>query len=207
MAFPDRRLYLLFTPALCSLDPRATLERALQGGVDLVQWRTAQPDPRGLQRCREICAAAGVPVLVNDDVMLAVRSRAHGAHVGQDDMPAAAARRLLGDRWLGVSTHDQPQIARAVADGADYLGFGPCFPTATKGYAEGQPPAAIAAAAMAAAAAGLPLFAIGGITAANLPQLLALGVRRIAVSSAVLAAAAPDAAAAELRALLEPARC
>ena len=198
MAFPDCRLYLLFTPALCTADPRATLERALAGGVDLVQWRVQEPDPSGLRRCREICGAAGVPVVVNDDVMLALRSRAHGAHVGQDDMPAAAARRVLDHRWLGVSTHDVAQLKLAVAAGADYVGFGPCFPTATKGYDQGQKPEAIADAVAAARALAVPLFAIGGITADNLPQLQRLGVMRIAVSSTILKAADPRAAAAEL---------
>lgn len=207
MAFPDSRLYLLFTPALCVGDPRRTLEQALAAGVDLVQWRVAAPDADGLQRCREICSARSVPVLVNDDVMLAVRSRAHGAHVGADDMPAAAARRLLGDRWLGVSTHDLAQIRAAVDSGADYIGFGPCFPTATKGYAEGQPDAAIAAAVAAATAAALPLFAIGGITADNLPRLRRLGVQRIAVSAAILQAADPFAATTALcQQLRRPAR-
>jgi thiamine-phosphate pyrophosphorylase len=109
------------------------------------------------------------------------------------------ARRLLEHRWLGISTHDSAQIETAVRDGADYVGFGPCFPTATKGYESGLPAAAIEAAA---ASCPLPLFAIGGINAATLPELRPLGIRRIAVSSAILAADDPAAAAAELRSQL-----
>jgi thiamine-phosphate diphosphorylase len=140
--------------------------------------------------------------VVNDDVMLAVRSGVHGAHVGQGDLPAAAARKLLVEQWLGVSTHDVAQIQAAAQDGADYVGFGPCHPTATKGYAEGQPTAAIAAAVEAAERLGLPLFAIGGITVDNLLPLRRLGVDRIAVSSSILQATDPRAATRALRTLL-----
>lgn len=199
MHFPARRLYLLFTPASCAGDPRRTLEGALAGGVDLVQWRVKEPDDEGFRRCRDICAERSVPLLVNDDVMLAVRGRAHGAHIGQDDMPVEVARRLLDGQWLGVSTHDVAQIRAAVHAGADYVGFGPCFPTATKGYGDGVARDLLEEAV---ATCPLPLFAIGGITAANLPALRRLGVRRIAVSSAILAAPDPAAAARALRELL-----
>ncbi|HEX5053461.1 MAG TPA: thiamine phosphate synthase [Planctomycetota bacterium] len=198
MPFPRSRLYLLFTPALCNGDPWQVLARALDGGVDAVQWRVAREDRPGFERCRESCRAARVPLLVNDDVMLAVRGQVQGAHVGQTDIPAHAARRLLADRWLGVSTHNVVQITEAVAAGADYVGFGPCHATATKGYEHGKSPAEIEAAVSHAAARGVPLFAIGGINAENLPGLLGLGVERIAVSSSILQSDDPRAAAAEL---------
>ena len=201
MSFPGR-LYLLFTPSLCRQDPWATLSGAISGGVDLVQWRCKEPDPSGYLRCRDLCRRRGVPLLVNDDVMLAVRSQAHGAHVGQDDLPAEAARKLLDDQWLGISTHDPKQIAAAAANGADYVGFGPCFPTATKGYEHGKSSDEIEAAVAAARTHGLPLFAIGGITAERLPGLRVIGVDRIAVSSAILAADDPRAAAQALRRML-----
>jgi thiamine-phosphate pyrophosphorylase len=131
--------------------------------------------------------------------MLAVRGRAHGAHVGQDDMEPEVARKLLVRQTLGVSTHDKKQIDAAVAAGADYVGFGPCYPTSTKGYSEGLPAEAIEEAAF---SCPVPLFAIGGIDASNLLRLRAFGVRRIAVSSAILKAQDPYAAAARLRAML-----
>lgn len=200
----DARLYLLFTPAHCAGDPRRTLRAALSGGVDLVQWRPAghpSEDRDELLRTLAICRGAGVPLIVNDAPHLAVEIEAAGAHVGQGDLPAAEARAILGsERALGVSTHDLPQIRAAAAAGADHLGFGPCFPTATKGYAEGLPLAAVESAV---ASTEMPLFAIGGITAANLPSLLEVGVERIAVSSSVLAARDPERVARELRALLE----
>ena len=143
----------------------------------------------------EICAEHSVPVLVNDDVMAAIRARAHGAHVGQEDMPAPVARRLLGDSWLGVSTHDLAQVQRAAHDGADYVGFGPCYPTATKGYEHGLPPSVIEEAVH---ESPVPVFAIGGIRPNNVNLLVGLGVKRVAVSSAILQAENPRAVAEDL---------
>ena len=196
------RLYLLFTPELCRLDAWRTLAQALDGGIDVVQWRSKVEDRQGFSRCRDLCRERRVPLIVNDDVMLALRGRADGAHVGQQDLPAHAARRLLGELVLGVSTHDTAQIEAAAAAGADYIGFGPCHRTATKGYDTGQTPEQVEAAVAAAATARLPLFAIGGITPQNLPQLRLLGVDRIAVSAHVLQSDDPRAAAAALRAML-----
>ena len=177
----EARLYLLFTPDLCRHDPWQTLRAAVTHGVDLVQWRVpgrTKPSASELASCREICAAAGVPLLINDDPGLARAIDAAGAHVGQDDLPAAEARALLGAaRWLGISTHDAPQIRAAVADGADYVGFGPCFPTATKGYTRGL---VATGAAEVARDAPVPVFAIGGIGAPQVPVLRALGLDRIA---------------------------
>jgi thiamine-phosphate pyrophosphorylase len=131
-------------------------------------------------------------------VMAAVRHRVAGAHVGQGDMPIDAARKLLVGRWLGVSTHEPAQIIAAVAAGADYVGFGPCHPTPTKGYTVGKTPGEIEAAVQ-TAAPRVPLFAIGGIQADNLPALRARGIDRIAVSSAILASDDPATATQRLR--------
>lgn len=206
MTGPDSHaLYLLFTPSLCSSDPWDTLEAALDGGVDLVQWRVKHDDPDGARRCLEICAARDVPLLINDDVDLAIRLGARGAHVGQDDLDPREARRKIGDgSWLGVSTHTKDQVIRAFADGADHIGFGPIHPTTTKGYAEGQPAGALGAAVE--AAAGRPVFAIGGIRLDNLQRVLDEGCTRIAVSSAILSAQDPRRAAHDLKAALVSAR-
>jgi thiamine-phosphate pyrophosphorylase len=195
----DRRLYLIFTPSLCTADPWQTLDAALGAGVDLVQWRCKEKDRAGFERVRETCRRFGVPLIVNDDVMLAVRGRAAGAHIGQEDMPADAARKVLVERCLGVSTHVPAQIANARAAGADYIGFGPCYPTTTKGYQVGKTPAEIEAAVAAAHLAKLPLFAIGGITVAQLPELRAQGIDRIAVCSAILQSEDPAKATSALR--------
>lgn len=191
-------LYLLFTPSLCTGDPWRTLQAALRGGVDLVQWRPKRDDPDGAARCIEVCRGHGVPVIVNDDVALAARLGAAGAHVGQSDMPPSEARRLLrAGQWLGVSTHDLDEIRRALAGGADHLGFGPMFPTATKGYDVGQPAGALSRAL--AEAGPVPIFAIGGIGPANVARIVAEGCRRIAVGSAVLGDPSPEQVARSLR--------
>jgi thiamine-phosphate pyrophosphorylase len=116
-------------------------------------------------------------------------------------MPAAAARERLGDgKLLGVSTHDEAQIRAAQAAGADYVGFGPCYPTSTKGYTAGLGPARAAAAARSTT---LPLFALGGIDALRARELIAAGCARVAVSSAILGAADPRRAARALRVVLD----
>ena len=193
---------MLFTPELCRRDPAGTLDAALRAGVDQVQWRTKRPDPHGFAQARELCAAFGVPLLVNDDVMLALRNECAGAHVGQDDMPADAARKLMFGRLLGVSTHGPEQLRAASRARADYVGFGPCHPTATKGYEAGLGDDAIEAAVALSDELRMPLYAIGGVQPGNLTRLAMLGVRRVAVSSYVLQHEAPSRAVEELLRLL-----
>lgn len=199
MEWRTARLYLLFTPELCAGDPWQTLGAALDGGVQMVQWRVKRPDPEGLDRCIRLCSerAIPVPVIVNDHVQLAVEHGACGAHVGQEDMAATEARQILGSRCLGVSTHDLEEVEAALEAGSNYLGFGPCFPTVTKRYTKSQPPGALAEVL---ALSPVPVFAIGGIEPENIGQLLAQGCRRIAVSRAILHAANPRGVA---RSLLE----
>lgn len=210
----DARLYLLFTPALCrgaDRDPGApfcVLEQALDGGVPLVQLRCKGADKNTpapasevaatLERTLEVCSRYSVPVVVNDHVALAAQGAAGvaGAHVGQDDMPAREARALLQPgQWLGVSTHDLDQVRAAEAGGADHLGFGPCFPTETKGYGQGQPEQRIAEIAVQAT---LPVFFLGGLNGGRIRQLRGLGASRFAVSGAILGAERPDQAAQHL---------
>lgn len=185
MSLPGR-LYLLFTPELCRHDPSTTLDESLKAGVDAVQWRSATPDRDGFEQARTICQRHQVPLIVNDDVMLALRSQVAGAHVGQDDIPTDAARKLMFGRLLGISTHDEKQIRAASATSANYIGFGPCFPTATKGYELGLGLEAVATAVEICHELGMPMYAVGGITPENLPLLYAHGVRRVAVSSYIL---------------------
>ncbi|MEZ5963275.1 MAG: thiamine phosphate synthase [Planctomycetota bacterium] len=200
MASSTPSLCLLFTPDECRSDPWQTLARAVAGGVDLVQWRRKGDARPGSERCRALCAELGVPMVVNDDVDLAVALDAAGAHVGQDDLAPAQARARLGPtRWLGVSTHDLAQLEAAQTAGADYVGFGPCYPTATKGYAVGLGPEA---AGEATRIARIPVFAIGGIDAIRARELARAGCRAIAVSAAVLTAEDPRQVAAALRAAL-----
>jgi len=135
-------------------------------------------------------------LLINDrvDVALALGDDAAGVHLGQSDLPIAAARKLLGAKALiGRSTHDFAQVLVATEEGANFLGFGPIHATATKGYERGI---GSEQAWIASAATGLPIFPIGGIGMANAGELSEVG--RAAVSSAILTAKDPGATAAAI---------
>ncbi|WP_328465009.1 thiamine phosphate synthase [Actinoplanes sp. NBC_00393] len=128
----------------------------------------------------EVCRAAGTLVLVNDRVGVALAAGADGVHLGADDLPVTAARRVLGPSAVIGATCRNPAAARAaVADGASYLGVGPAFATSTK---DGLPPplGPAAIAAVAEAVPGTPVLAIGGITADRVPLLAVHGVAAVA---------------------------
>lgn len=132
------------------------------------------------------CLKAGAIFIVNDHADIAAAIRADGVHLGQDDLPIAAARRVVGRTALiGISTHSLAQAEAAQAAGADYIGFGPVFPTGTKdaGTPRGLDDLRAVTSRMA-----IPVIAIGGITEANAGAVIAAGARGIAVISAVLAA-------------------
>jgi thiamine-phosphate pyrophosphorylase len=185
------------------------LEAALRGGVDLIQLRDKEAsDERLLGAAPRFRAAAdrhGALFLINDRPDLVAACRADGVHVGQDDVPVAEARRLAGpDALVGLSTHDPEQLRaahHAAGDARpDYLSVGPVWATPTK---PGRPAAGIDYVRTAAAEAGLPWFAIGGIDPSNVADVVAAGARRCVVVRAIRDAADPGATAAELRAALE----
>jgi thiamine-phosphate pyrophosphorylase len=186
----------------------SVVERALQGGVRLVQYRakeaTGLSDRERLaqaQALRILCAAHGALFLVNDRIDLALAVEADGVHLGQDDLSPAVARRLLGpDRLVGRSTHRIEQLRQAVSDGCDYVGVGPVQATPTK---PGRAPVGLAYVQEAAAESPIPFFAIGGIDAEAVPAVRAAGARRIAVVRAITEASDPEAAAAGLLRALE----
>ncbi len=178
-------------------DHVAIADAALRGGADMIQLRDKVGDLRDLlgqaRAIQGLCRARGALFIVNDRVDLALAAEADGAHVGQDDLPAEAARRLLGPgRILGVSTHNPEQAWAAEKAGADYLGFGPMFPTGTK--ETGYSPRGLEALREVRRATRLPILAIGGISLANVEWLIQAGATAPAVISAVVAA--PDIAAA-----------
>lgn len=202
----DARVYVVFTRRLCAGDPLAALRAALAGGAEIVQVR--EPDARG----RDLAAWArvvraettktGALCVLNDRPDVARIVGADGVHVGQDDLSVRDVRAVVPPGvFVGLSTHDVAQIAGARKDGADYVGFGPCFDTPTKGLT-GLGTDAVADAARRARDADLPLFAIGGITVERAAQLRGLGVAAVAVSSAVCSAADPHAAVVALRTAL-----
>ncbi|MCS7160446.1 MAG: thiamine phosphate synthase, partial [Gemmatales bacterium] len=137
----------------------------------------------------------------NDRPDVALLVQADGVHVGQDDLPLTQVRRLVGEhRLIGLSTHTLSQLRQAVENGANYVGVGPVFATTTKEISE---LAGLEYVRLAAAETVLPAFAIGGITPANLAQVVQAGLRRAAVSSAVCRSEHPRAVVQELRRILQ----
>ncbi len=165
---------------------------AVRGGIGAFQLREKNLEARELvalaAELREVTREAGVLFLVNDRADVAAAVDADGVHLGQDDLPVEAARRLLGpSKLIGVSTHSLAQAQEAWERGADYLGVGPVFPTTTKPEAEAM---GLSLVAQAAGGVGVPFVAIGGINPSNIREVLRAGARRVAVVRAV--ASAPD---------------
>jgi thiamine-phosphate pyrophosphorylase len=173
-------------------DHLAIARAALAGGADMIQLRDKRPDLAALlPQAREIqarCRERGALFIVNDRLDLALAADADGAHVGQEDLPAAAARALLGPgKLLGVSTHDRTQAEAAVRAGADYIGFGPLFPTGTK--LTGYQARGLDFLREIRAAVGVPILAIGGIALDNIDEVVRAGAGAAIISAIV---AAPD---------------
>jgi len=147
---------------------------------------------------RRICDNAGVALIVNDRIDVALAADADGVHLGQTDLPLAAARRISGELWIGVSTHDLAQVRAACDAGADYVGFGPVFATTTKQHPDPVQGLSGLRAAV-AEASGRPVVAIGGITAADVAEVYAAGANAICAISAVNEARDPGDTARQFR--------
>ena len=191
-------------------DRRASGERStvevvravVRGGATAIQLRNKEASTRALvelgRALLDVTRPAGVPLIVNDRIDVALAIDADGAHVGQEDMPAPLARRLLGpERILGVSAGTVEEALQAQADGADYVGTGDVYGTPPK--ADAGVPIGVDGLAAVARAASIPVIAIGGIQAGNAAAAVAAGASGVAVISAVIGAADPEAAARELR--------
>jgi thiamine-phosphate pyrophosphorylase len=186
---------------VCDDRPDPFLRAALRGGVDIVQLRMKEsPDEAILaaaRRFRRVCAEDGTLLIVNDRPELAAAADADGVHLGQDDVPVAHARGVLGDdRLIGLSTHSPGQIDAAALAGVDYIGVGPVNETPTK---PGRPAVGLELVRYAAGHTRMPFFAIGGISGSNVEATRDAGARRVAVVRALTEADDPQAAALELR--------
>jgi len=202
--FAGVKLCVLITESLCRVPWLDAATAALDGGADCLQLR--EKDMEGgelLNRAKILateCHRWGKLLIINDRPDIAVLSGADGVHVGQGDLPAVEARKIIGSRLvLGVSTHNLAQAKQAVMDGADYVGIGPVFPSKTKprDFLPG-----LAALSEVAAGIKIPAVAIAGITMENVDEVLAAGGRAIAVSSAILDSDDIKAATERLRAKL-----
>ena len=189
-AQPDYSIYLV-TDDGC-LQGRALLDcvrEALEGGVTLVQYRaktasSAKMYAEALQ-LKALCDSFKVPLIINDRLDIAMAVGAAGVHLGQDDLPCAAARKLLGEDYIiGVSAHNPAEAKAALQSGADYLGCGAVFGTATKADVKKLGTEGLAAICK---DKGLPVVGIGGVTADNYREVRAAGADGAAIVSGILA--------------------
>ena len=191
------RTYLVTSPVP---DLLGVVEAALKGGIAIVQYRekTADDDERlqVAQKLRSLCHQYNALFIVNDRVDIAAASDADGVHLGQQDLPMTAARRILGpDKIVGRSTTNPDELKRALDEEADYIGVGPVHETPTK---PGKSAAGNDYVRYAAQHATMPWFTIGGLNAENLGPTLAAGATRVAVVRALMQAEDPEAVARSL---------
>lgn len=189
-AQPDYSIYLV-TDDGC-LQGRALIDcvrEALEGGVTLVQYRaktasSAEMYAEALQ-LKALCNSFNVPLIINDRLDIAMAVGAAGVHLGQDDLPCAAARKLLGEDYIiGVSAHNPAEAKTALQSGADYLGCGAVFGTATKADVKKLGTEGLTAICR---EKGLPVVGIGGVTADNYREVRVAGADGAAIVSGILA--------------------
>jgi len=191
------------SPFLCvitdeTLCPISLAEQALKGGATMIQLRHKHASGSQLFSwaiaIRKLCQQHKALCIINDRVDIAMASQAEGVHLGQQDMPIEAARKLLGqDRIIGVSASSLEEAIQAEKDGADYIGFGHIFPTSSK--MKEYAPLGPETLRQAAAHLSLPIVAIGGISLENAASLISFGASAVAVISAVSRATDPTLAA------------
>ena len=172
------------------------VEASLRGGATMIQLREKHMDRGSILaqalELRELCGRYGVPLILNDDAELAQAAGADGVHVGQSDIVGKDVRAMIGpDKILGISANTVETAVAAQAAGADYIGVGAVFPTSTKKDAKSLSREEMRAICE---AVDIPVVAIGGINAGNLPQLAGSGVDGVAVVSAIFAQPDPGAA-------------
>lgn len=194
-------LYLLIDCSKPLEDFASYVGDLAEAGVDWFQLRDKTADGRQLleyaRAAQCVLAPSGSKLIINDRVDVAMACNAAGVHLGQEDMPLADARRLMGHSMLiGVSTHSVEQALTAEQAGADYIGCGPTFPSTTKQFSEFVGPELIRRVSL---QVGLPVFAIGGIDLSNVELVVQAGCRRVAVSGAIHQGESPMQAAVELR--------
>ena len=191
MRFNLPKIYPITDTALSSLSHAEQVKRLVAGGATLIQLREKNNSVRAFSadasEAIRIAHSAGANLIINDRVDVALALRADGVHLGQTDMPVAAARRLLGnDAIIGFSTHNIHQVSAALDLPIDYLAFGPIFPTQSKHNPD--PVAGLDALGLIKSISGrLPVVAIGGIDESNVIKVLSAGADSAAIISAIVA--------------------
>lgn len=198
------RLCVLVTESLCRRPWSEVVRDVIQGGAEAVQLREKGLESRTwLARAREfvrICRNEGAISIINDRVDIALLSDADGVHVGQSDLGPGDVRKMTGpDKIIGVSTHRLEQAHQAVVEGADYIGVGPVFPSSTKPR---DHLAGLEYARQVAQVITIPALAISGIGPDNIDEVIRIGIRAVAVSSAVIGSEDPKQQTSILKQLL-----
>jgi thiamine-phosphate pyrophosphorylase len=202
------RLYVLLTGSLCGNgDVLETARRAAAGGADMFQYREKELEDGafldGARRLAALCAELGKLLVVNDRPHVARLAGADGVHLGQGDLPVAAAREILGPGMIvGRSTHSPEQASAALAEGADYIGVGPVFETRTKEHAAAV---GIAYVRHCVREVDLPGFAIGSVNEKTVDEVIAAGARRLAICTGITMQDDVEAAARLLRGKIDAA--
>ncbi len=204
---PDYSLYYILDLPTGVRDPLELAREAIAGGATMLQLRGKHADGRELYQLalalKEVLTPFGVPLVVNDRLDVALAADADGVHLGADDLPYDAVRRLAPDILVGVSCYNSLQRARQfAAAGADYVAFGSFYPSPTKPQAK---PASLSLLAE-ARQLDVPVVTIGGITLERASELIRAGADGICVISAIQNAPNPRAAAEALRTAIEDAR-
>lgn len=199
------RLYVIVDAAACGArEPAWVAEQAIRGGADVIQLRhKAASAATLLRQARELLTVtrpAGIPLIINDRADVAAAAGADGVHVGQDDLPVAEARKIVGPgKLVGQSTHSLEQAIVADINHADYIAVGPLYPTPTK---PDSPAVGLPLIREVRLRVEAPIVCIGGIDHATLPEVVRAGARCVAVVRAVCAAPDPAAASRSLKSLL-----
>ncbi len=201
------RLHVLTDTSLQTVFSHQQLaELAIAGGADTIQFRQKEGNTREMIRIAEemriLCEKGGARLIINDRLDVAIASRPHGVHLGQSDFPIPLARKILGEEMVIGGSADTMEEARlCLAEGADYIGFGPVYPTGSK--KDAGPASGLDLLKKVVETIPLPIIAIGGITPENLEPVLRTGVHGIAVISAVCCQKDPAEATRRLRRLLD----
>ena len=194
MNFRLPRLYPITDTRLSGLSHSEQVSRMIDGGATLIQLREKHASPeefyREAEKAIEIAHSSGVKIIINDRADVALALKADGVHLGQDDLPPAQARKLLGDKAIiGFSTHNLEQVNASLKLPIDYIAFGPVFTTTTKENPD--PVVGLELLTLIRKALGdFPLTAIGGINETNFRDVLSAGADSVAIINAVLSA--PD---------------
>ncbi len=201
-----RLCFIADSEALVQKDIIKTIDQAIEGGATLIQLRVKKWTDREFYflalEVKKRLFSRKIPLIINDRLDLALAVEAEGVHLGQGDLPITVARKLAGENLLiGISVNNVEEAIKAEREGANYVGAGPIFWTSSK--TDLRPPIGPEGLKAICQAISIPVLAIGGITAASVPEIMAAGASGVAVISAIALASDPKEAARKIRKFID----